>query len=70
MMTALTSTSIRSLDAVAGRDRFSRPFTILAARKVWRSIFSSRTVFGSCGSAPSSSIWVKLEMPVSGVLTS
>ena len=31
---------------------------------------SSSRVCGSCGSAPSSSICVKLEIPVSGVLTS
>ena len=55
---------------VPGRDRFSRPLTIFAARNVCRSIFSSRAVCGSAGSAPSSSICVKLEMPVSGVLTS
>jgi hypothetical protein len=35
--------------------------TIFAARNVCRSIFSSRRVRGSCGSAPSSSICVKLE---------
>ena len=56
--------------AAAGRDRLSRPLTIFAARNVCRSIFSSSTVRGSSGSAPSSSICVKLEMPVSGVLTS
>ena len=54
----------------AGRARFSRLLTILAARNVWRSIFSSSLVCGSSGSDRSSSICVKLEMPVSGVLTS
>ena len=41
-MTALRSTGERS-DAAAegGRERFNSPLTIFAARKVWRSIFSS-----------------------------
>ena len=61
----------RSDDAAEpGRDRLSRPLTILAARNVWRSIFSRSRVRGSSGSAPCSSICVKLEMPVSGVFTS
>ena len=70
-MTTFTSTGARSdTAACAGRDRFNSPLTIFAARNVCRSIFSSSRVFGSCGSAPSSSICVKLEIPVSGVLTS
>ena len=65
------STTARSDDAAeAGRDRLSRPLTILAARNVWRSIFSSSRVRGSSGSALCSSICVKLEIPVSGVFTS
>ena len=68
LMTALMSTG--PLSTCAGRARFSSPLTIFAARNVCRSIFSSTFVVGSSGSAPSSSICVKLEMPVSGVLTS
>ena len=67
-MTELTSTG--PLSTCAGRARFSSPLTIFAARNVWRSIFSSTLVFGSSGSAPCISICAKLEMPVSGVLTS
>jgi len=70
-MMMLMSTVDRSPDApAAGRDNVRRPLTILAARNVCRSIFSSRRVRGSSGSAFSSSICVKLEIPVSGVLTS
>ena len=58
------------LSTCAGRARFRRPFTIFAARNVCRSIFSSTWVDGSSGCAFSSSICVKLEMPVNGVLTS
>ena len=43
VMTAFRSTSHPLADVVPGRDRFSRPLTILAARNVCRSIFSSRT---------------------------
>ena len=53
-----------------GRARFSRLLTIFAARNVWRSIFSSSSLRGSPSSDRSSSICVKLEMPVSGVFTS
>ena len=60
----------RTIGGDAGRDSVSRPFTIFAARNVWRSIFSSSRVRGILGSAPSRSICVKLEMPVSGVFTS
>ena len=67
-MTALMSHG--PLSICAGRARFSRPLTIFAARNVCRSIFSSTLVRGSSGWAPSRSICVKLEMPVSGVLTS
>ena len=42
-MTALTSTAVRSPPGVPGRDSVSSPLTILAARNVWRSIFSSST---------------------------
>ena len=69
-MTAFTSSGARSDDASTGRERLSSPLTILAARNVCRSIFSSSRVRGSSGSAPSRSICVKLEIPVSGVLTS
>src|SRR5437762_1580555 len=69
-MTAFRSTSTGSLPGVPGRERFNSPLTIFAARNVCRSTFWSSAVFGSAGSAPSSSIWVKLEMPVSGVFTS
>ena len=70
-MTALRSTGPRSLAlGPPWRDRCSSPLTIFAARNVWRSIFSSSFVRWSAGSAPSSSICVKLAMPVSGVLTS
>src|SRR6185436_6531877 len=46
-MTVLTSTALTSGVAVLpGRDRLSRPLTILAARNVCRSIFSSTFVLG------------------------
>ena len=70
LMALFRSSSDRSPPGVPGRESASRPLTIFAARNVWLSIFSSSFVFGSPGSAPSSSIWVKLEMPVRGVLTS
>ena len=58
LTTTLRSTGPRSCEACPPRASVSSPFTIFAARKVWRSIFSSSFVSGDSGSAFSSSIWV------------